>query len=198
MNDWTRLGDWHRRAERFKDAIAVYSKAIARAGQGSASWTLFFLRGSMEERSGNWPAAEADLREALYRSPDEPAVLNYLGYSMLDRGNNVAEATQLIERAAKLRPGDGGIIDLLGWSQYRQGRFAEAVTALEQAAVIEPTDPTVTEHLGDAYWQVGRRLDAKFRWRAARDLDPSDAQRKALDAKLAYGLDAALAMVAKP
>ncbi len=194
--DWTRLGDWHRRGERFKDAIAAYDKAIAVAGQGSAGWSLFFLRGSMHERGGNWPAAEADLREALYRSPDEPTVLNYLGYSMLDRGSNLVEATKLIERAAKLRPGDGGIIDSLGWSHYRQGHFAEAVTALEQAAIIEPTDPTVTEHLGDAYWQVGRRIDARFRWRAALDLDPTPAQRKALNAKLDVGLEAALVMAA--
>jgi Flp pilus assembly protein TadD len=122
-------------------------------------------------------------------------VLNYLGYSMLDRGQGVGEAATLIERAAKLRPGDGGIIDSLGWSQYRRGRFAEAVVTLEKAAVLEPTDPMVTDHLGDAYWQVGRRIDARFRWRAALDLDPTVDQKKLLVAKLDYGLDAALAMV---
>ena len=195
--DWIRLGDWHRRGERFSDAIAAYDQAIALAGPGAAHWSLFFLRGSMHERNGNWPAAEVDLREALYRSPDEPAVLNYLGYSMLDRGSNLGEATQLIERAAKLRPGDGGIIDSLGWSYFRQGRFAEAVTVLEQAAIIETTDPTVTEHLGDAYWQVGRRIDARFRWRAALDLDPTPAQRKAILSKLDVGFEAALAMAVK-
>jgi tetratricopeptide (TPR) repeat protein len=195
-DNWMRLGDWHRRGERFTDAIAAYGKAIAYAGQGAAHWSLFFLRGSMHERRGDWPAAEADLREALYRSPDEPVVLNYLGYSMLDRGNNLGEATRLIERAAKLRPGDGGIIDSLGWSFFRQGRFVEALVALEQAATIEPTDPTVTEHLGDAYWRVGRRIDARFRWRAALDLDPTPAQRKALLSKLDVGLDAALVMAA--
>lgn len=195
-DDWMRLGDWHRRGARFTDAIAAYDKAIASAGPGAAPWSLFFLRGSMYERSGDWPAAEADLREALYRSPDEPVVLNYLGYSMLDRGGNLGEATRLIERAAKLRPGDGGIIDSLGWSLFRQGRFAEAVDALEKAAIIEPTDPTVTEHLGDAYWRVGRRIDARFRWRAALDLDPTPAQRKALLRKLDIGFDAALVMAA--
>jgi tetratricopeptide (TPR) repeat protein len=191
---WTGLGDWHRRNERLGDAAAAYDKAIAVAGPGAAGWNLFFLRGSMRERAGNWPAAEADLREALYRAPDEPTVLNYLGYSMLDRGGNPAEAARLIERAAKLRPGDGGIIDSLGWSHFRQGRFADAVAALEQAAMLEATDPTVADHLGDAYWQVGRRIEARFRWRAARDLDPSPALLKALQAKLDYGLDAALAM----
>jgi Flp pilus assembly protein TadD len=121
-------------------------------------------------------------------------VLNYLGYSLLDRGEALVEAARLVERAAKLRPGDGGIIDSLGWSQYRQGRFAEAVETLEKAAMLEPGDPTVADHLGDAYWQVGRRIDARFRWRAALDLDPDAKQKKSMTAKLDYGLDAATAM----
>jgi tetratricopeptide (TPR) repeat protein len=197
-DDWTRLGDWHRRADRFDAAIAAYGQAIARAGGADAGWGLYFLRGSMEERAGNWPAAQADLREALKRSPEEPIVLNYLGYSMLDRGENQAEAVALVERAAKLRPGDGGVIDSLGWAQYRQGRYADAVATLEKATALEPNDPTVAEHLGDAYWQVGRRIEARFRWRQALDLDPSTAQRKTLTAKLDYGLDAATALVGLP
>lgn len=193
VDDWTRLADWHRRADRFADASAAYGHAITTAGP-EASWGLYFLRGSMNERGGNWVAGEADLREALRRSPDEPIVLNYLGYSLLDRGNYAAEAAIMIQRAAKLRPGDGGIIDSLGWSQYRQGHYAEAVKTLEKASALEPGDATVTEHLGDAYWQVGRRIDARFRWRAASDLGPDDKQKKALLAKLDYGLDAAVAM----
>jgi tetratricopeptide (TPR) repeat protein len=195
VDDWTRLGDWHRKADRSVEAASAYGKAITRAGTADAGWGLYFLRGSMFERSGNWSAAQADLREALYRSPDEPVVLNYLGYSLLDRGEALEEAARLVERAAKLRPGDGGIIDSLGWSLYRQGRFAEAVETLEKAATLEPGDPTVGDHLGDAYWQVGRRIDARFRWRAALDLDPDEKQKKSMIAKLDYGLDAATAMV---
>ncbi|MBC7522126.1 MAG: tetratricopeptide repeat protein [Sandarakinorhabdus sp.] len=198
VDDWTRLGDWHRRGDRFADAIAAYGKAIALAGPANGDWGLYFLRGSMNDRAGNWAAAQADLREALYRSPDEPTVLNYLGYSLLERGESITEAAALIERAAKMRPGDGGAIDSLGWSQYRQGRFAEAVATLEKAAALEPTDPVVTDHLGDAYWRVGRRIDARFRWRAALDLDPDAKQKKAMPAKLEYGLDAALAMAPEP
>ena len=195
-DDWMRLGDWHRRASRFPDAISAYTHAITLAAPDAARWGLYFLRGSMNERAGNWSLAERDLREALVRSPDEPVVLNYLGYSLLDRTANNAEAAKLIERAAKLRPGDGGIIDSLGWSQYRSGRYAEAVGSLEKAAALEAADPVVNEHLGDAYWRTGRRIEARFRWRAALDLDPDEAQRKSLMSKLDYGLDAALAMAA--
>ncbi len=192
-DDWTRLGDWNRRGDRFDAAIANYAEAIRVAG-ADASWGLYFLRGSMNERAGHWPEAEADLRTALKLSPDEPIVLNYLGYSLLDRGEKQAEAVALVERAAKLRPGDGGVIDSLGWAQYRQGRYAEAVTTLERAQALEPNDPTLAEHLGDAYWQVGRRIEARFRWRQALDLDPTEAQKKTLNARLDYGLDAAVAL----
>jgi Flp pilus assembly protein TadD len=193
--DWTRLGDWHRRADRFGDAIAAYDRAVAlAAAEGEVPWALHFLRGSMKERSGAWPAAEADLRQALALAPDEAIILNYLGYSLLDRGLGGAEATALIARAAKLRPADGGIIDSLGWSQFKAGQFADAVVSLEKAAALEPTDPTIADHLGDAYWQAGRRIEARFRWRAALALDPDAKLAKALASKLDVGLDAALAL----
>ncbi len=193
---WTRLGDWHRRADRFADAATAYGTAINRSG-GVAPWSLLFLRGSMRERAGDWARAEADLRAALALAPQEPIVLNYLGYSLLDRGDRLDEAGALIERAAALRPDDGGIIDSLGWSLYRRGRFVEAVARLEKAAVLEPDDATIFGHLGDAYWRVGRRIEARFRWRAALDLDPSPAERTALSAKLDYGFDAAPAMMVR-
>jgi Flp pilus assembly protein TadD len=132
----------------------------------------------------------------LLRAPDEPVVLNYLGYSLLDRGGAGAEAAALIARAAKLRPGDGGITDSLGWSQFRAGRFAEAVATLEKAVTLEPEDPAIIDHLGDAYWQTGRRIEARFRWQAALALEPDDKLKAALAQKLAVGRDAALALAA--
>ncbi|MBC7505419.1 MAG: hypothetical protein H7267_06815, partial [Sandarakinorhabdus sp.] len=193
-DDWMRLGNWHRRAERFPEAIAAYDRAIAVAdAAGGARWGLLFLRGTMKERAADWPGAEADLRAALALSPDEPVVLNYLGYSMLDRGVAGQEPAVLIQRAAKLRPGDGGIIDSLGWSQFKAGRFDEAVATLEKAVALEPTDPTVADHLGDAYWQARRRIEARFRWRSALALDPDAKLKAALTSKLDVGRDAALA-----
>lgn len=194
---WLRLGDWHRRADRFAEAINAYGRAIVVADAlGADDWGLYFLRGTMKERNGDWPGAEADLRAALQRAPDEPVVLNYLGYSLLDRGAAGDEAAALIARAAKLRPGDGGITDSLGWSQFRAGRFAEAVTTLEKAAALEPEDPAIIDHLGDAYWQTGRRIEARFRWQAALALDPDPKLKAELTQKLTVGRDAALALTA--
>lgn len=192
---WSQLGDWHRRADRFAPAATAYGRAIALAdATGANAWGLYFLRGSMKERAGDWPGAEADLRTALQKAPDEPVVLNYLGYSLLDRGAVGDEPAALIARAAKLRPGDGGITDSLGWSQFRAGQFAEAVTTLEKAAVLEPEDPAIIDHLGDAYWQTGRRIEARFRWQAALALDPDAKLKAELTQKLAVGRDAALAL----
>lgn len=192
-DDWARLADWYRKADRHPEAAAAYGEALARAGD-AAGWSLWFLRGSSREQAGDWTAAEPDLRAALQRAPDEPVVLNYLGYAMLDRGQAIPEAQGLIERAAKLRPDDGFIVDSLGWAYFRTGQFDRAVATLERAVAAEPGDPTINEHLGDAYWRLGRRIEARHRWRASLDLEPSAAQRVSVTAKLDYGLDVALAM----
>lgn len=205
--DWTGLADWHRRADRHAEAAATYGVAIERfgAGLGAAAWNLHFLRGMMRDRAGDWPGAEADLRAALALMPDEPTVLNYLGYTLLERnpqpGARASEARSLIEKAAQLRPGDGGIVDSLGWMQLRLGEVDKAVTTLERAVSLEPQDPTITSHLGDAYWRQGRRIEARFRWRQALAMaatGPAAAdERRQLQARLDYGLDAAGAMLAQ-
>ncbi len=166
-DDWQRLGDLERKLGNQAAAAAVdYGQAIALAGD-KAGWQLYFLRGSALEQAGDWARGEADLRTALKLAPDEPTVLNYLGYALLDRGQKLPEAQALIATAAKLRPDDGFIADSLGWAWYRTGDVARAVPQLERAVRLEPGDATINDHLGDAYWRAGRRLEARFRWRAA-------------------------------
>lgn len=204
--DWSSLAAWHQRAERYADAAAAYGVAIDRfgAGLGATAWNLHYLRGMMRDRAGDWPGAEADFRAALVLVPDEPSVLNYLGYTLLERhqqaGPRAREARALIEKAASLRPGDGGIIDSLGWMQLRLGDVDKAVISLERAVSLEPQDPTIMGHLGDALWQQGRRIEARFRWRQALTLTAAGGaaadERRQLQARLDYGLDAASAMLA--
>ena len=196
-DDWVRLGDLDRKLSQYAAAASAYDRAIAVAGT-AAPWPLYFLRGSAYEQGGDWVRAEPDLRVALKLAPQEPAVLNYLGYALLDRGLKLAEAQSLIETASRLRPDDGFITDSLGWAYFRTNQFAKAVPVLERAAAAEPGDPTLNEHVGDAYWRVGRRIEARFRWRAALDLDPTPAQKVELAAKLNYGLDVAMAQAASP
>ena len=185
----TRLGDIYRSRKRFAESVEAYDAAIARLGAIEARhWRLLFSRGISLERSKNWPRAEKDLLAALELSPDEPYLLNYLGYSWIDQGIRLEDGRRMIERAVELEPQSGAIVDSLGWALYRIGDYAAAVTQLERAVELEPLDPTVNDHLGDAYWRVGRRNEAMFQWRRALNLDPEPDQVAIIEGKLADGL----------
>lgn len=191
------LGETLRRLERHEEAVAAYSAAIELLDEPRPQdWYLYFLRGVGYEKLGKPAATEADLRQALALNPNEPNVLNYLGYLYLEQQRNLDEAKRLISRAVELRPDDGFIIDSLGWAYFMSGQYDEAVRHLEQAVAVEPGDPTINEHLGDAYWRVGRTIEARFRWKAAMDGEPEAVQSRRLTAKLDLGLDIAAAAAA--
>ena len=116
--------------------------------------------------------AEADMKKALELFPDQPLVLNYLGYSWIDQGVHLEEGMNMIRRAVEQRPDDGYIVDSLGWAYFRTGNYEEAVKNLERAVELKADDPTINDHLGDAYWRVGRTLEAHFQWSHAKDFNP--------------------------
>ena len=186
-------GDALRREEQFKASAEAYDRAVAMiATPTERHWGVFYSRGVAHERSGQWPKAEADFRQALALSPDQPQVLNYLGYSFVDRGENLEEALALIERAVAARPDAGYIIDSLGWAYFRLGRYDDAAAQMERASLLEPVDPVVTDHLGDVYWAVGRELEARFQWRRALSFEPEEDDAQRIRRKLEVGLDAVL------
>lgn len=183
------LGNVLRSHEDFAGAREVYSQGIATLDAPQRDhWTLYYFRGIANERTDHWDEAEADFQQALELYPDQPLVLNYLGYSWVDKHMNIDEAVEMIQKAVSQRPDDGYIVDSLGWAYYRLGRFDEAVQELERAVELRSSDPVINDHLGDAYWQVGRRLEAKFQWSHALDLDPTPEDRVAIETKLKDGL----------
>ncbi|MDX2142022.1 MAG: tetratricopeptide repeat protein [Rhodospirillaceae bacterium] len=185
------MGDLLRRDEKFVDAIAAYDKAMEIYGPaGEKNWALLYTRGIALERAKQWDRAEADFKRALEINPDHPDVLNYLGYSWIDRGENLDEARRLIELAYAKSPDNGYIVDSLGWAMYLAGDYKGAVEKLERAVELRPGDATLNDHLGDAYWKVGRRNEARFQWRHALTLDPDEKQKVSLKAKLEQGLAA--------
>ncbi|HYD86464.1 MAG TPA: tetratricopeptide repeat protein [Vitreimonas sp.] len=179
------LADMYRNLGRYDEAEPIYTRLIAQHGD---DWRLYFARANARERLGRWPEAEADLQRALELSPEQPDVMNYLGYSWVDRGENLQEGLAMIRRAVDLRPTSGAIIDSLGWAYYRMGDYAQALDQLERAVEIEPADPTLNDHLGDVYWRLGRRIEARFQWQRALTLEPDNAE--AIRAKLENGLPA--------
>lgn len=189
---WIQMGDNALSDERFLQAVDAYSEAIGRTGPLNRShWILFYSRGVAYERAGRWDKAEADLQKALMLAPAEPLTLNYLGYSWLERGKNIPEATEMLKRALQLSPNDGYIADSLGWAYYLHRQYEKAAKMLEVAVSLEPGSATINDHLGDAYWRTGRKREAQYQWSKALavndDLPPAD--KKRLDAKIEKGLD---------
>jgi tetratricopeptide (TPR) repeat protein len=184
------LGNIERSRKKFADCAQTYSQAIdALTDLSDKNNTVYYYyRGICEERSKQWSKAEADMRKALELQPEQPHVLNYLGYSWIDQGINLDEGMKMIKRAVDQRPDDGYIVDSLGWAYYRIGNYEDAVKNLERAIDLRAEDPTINDHLGDAYWRIGRTLEAKFQWAHARDLKPEPEELPKIQAKIDNGL----------
>ncbi|WP_374570024.1 tetratricopeptide repeat protein [Phenylobacterium sp.] len=180
------LADLLRADERYGEAADILSGLIAE--ESEPDWRLLYARGVCYERVGRWPDAEADMQAALKLRPDEPELLNYLGYSWIDRGEHLKEALAMVEKAVAADPHNGAMIDSLGWAHYRLGDYAKAVDLLEEAIELEAGDPEINNHLGDAYWRVGRRDEARFQWKRVLTLNPDDKIKADAEAKLASGL----------
>ncbi|MER9130038.1 tetratricopeptide repeat protein [Mesorhizobium sp. M0768] len=189
MRAYLALGGVYSSKEDFRSAANLYDKAVeVLKTPTAANWNIFYQRGIAYERLKEWPKAEPNFRKALELYPDQPQVLNYLGYSWVDKNMNLKEGLAMIQKAVDLRPSDGYIVDSLGWAYYRLGQFDDAVREMERAVSLKPEDPVLNDHLGDAYWRVGRKLEATFQWNQARDLKPDPDVLAALQQKLMKGL----------
>lgn len=175
--------DYVEMALTYETAISVIGPVPTRN-----DWNLFFQAGIANERLKRWPKAEAHFKRALELFPDQPQVMNYLGYSWIDMNINLEEGMDLIRAAVDLRPNDGYIVDSLGWAHYRLGQYEDAVRELERAVELKPADPTINDHLGDAYWRVGRELEATFQWKRALSNDPPEDLLPEIERKLIEGM----------
>lgn len=183
------LADTLRLQGRGAEALESYDAALALIPDGDRSgWRVRFLRGVTAQSLGDWPAAEADLRAAYALNPDDAGLLNFLGYGLVERGENLDEALAMIVRAVEMEPEDGAILDSYGWALYRLGRVQEAVVPMERAALLTPENAVVNDHLGDVYWSVGRILEAHFQWRRALSFTTDEGEAAAIRAKLEDGL----------
>jgi tetratricopeptide (TPR) repeat protein len=191
MRAYVALGSVYASEKDFRSAAELYDRAVAHIGDPDrADWNIFYQRGIAYERLKEWEKAEPNFKKALELYPNQPQVLNYLGYSWVDMGIHLKEGLELIKTAVELRPSDGYIVDSLGWAYYKLGRYDDAVEELERAVSLKPGDPVLNDHLGDAYWRVGRKLEATFQWSHASDLDPEPELLAEVQRKLTSGLPA--------
>lgn len=189
-NDQTALvnqADIYRANDRYEDSVKVLDGLIARQGE-SPDWRLLYMRGVSLQAADRWPEAERDLKAALAQAPDEPELLNFLGYSWIDRGEHLEEALDMVKRAVAANPRSGAIVDSLGWAYYRLGDYKNAVAQLERAVELDAADPDINNHLGDAYWQVGRQVEARYQWARVLTLQPDDKMKLLVETKLKQGL----------
>lgn len=187
------LGDALRREERYEEAAASYSQVIDRIQEATrGDWRSYYVRGIAYERTGEWDKAEADFRKALELQPEQPLVLNYLGYSLVELNLKIDEAKDMIERALAGDPDNGFITDSLGWVLYRTGQFEDAVPHMERAVELMPSDPVINDHLGDVLWKVGRKNEAVFQWKRALSFEPEEKDATRIRRKLDVGLDVVL------
>ncbi len=192
------LGNIMRERKQYAACADAYTKAVdLQPNPTRANWTTYYFRGICYERNKQWANAEADMKKALELYPEQPHVLNYLGYSWIDQGVHLDDGMSMIKRSVEQRPDDGYIVDSLGWAYYRLGNYDEAVKNLERAVELKPVDPTINDHLGDVYWKVDRMLEAKFQWSHARDLKPDDDELKTIEEKLKNGLPTSAADATK-
>jgi len=188
------LGDALRADGKCDAAITAYGAAIATiVTPGPGDWPLYYRRGGCAQVVGDWAAAETDLSFGLTLAPDEPRLLNELGYAWVDRGENLDRALEMLRRAVAGAPDQGYILDSLAWAYYRLGQYDQAVAPQEAASQLMPVDPVVTDHLGDIYWAVGRVREAEYQWHRALSFKPEEKDAARIRLKLEKGLDAVLA-----
>ncbi len=186
---WIALGDAYRANDKYAEAVQAYDKAVARLGTPvKQDWTLYYARAMAKERLGQLDSSEDDIEIGLKLSPDQPELLNYLGYSWVDRGRRIPEALAMLKKARSLRPYDGYIVDSVGWAYYKLGRYEDAAKALGAAVLLVPGDPTINDHYGDALWRAGRKIEARFQWNHALAFSDSETDKAAITRKLKSGL----------
>ncbi|WP_343347402.1 tetratricopeptide repeat protein [Sphingomicrobium sp. XHP0239] len=183
--DHARLGDALSAAGNHADAADAYAYA---RGDRRDDWQLYFLEAAQREQADEWPAARSLFQHALALAPDQPLVLNYLGYAMLEAGEDTGLASAFIRKASALSPDSPAITDSLGWALYKIGDVDGAIEALARASQQAPSDPEIHEHYGDALFAAGHRMDARFAWNAALVYADEDAARTRIEDKIAYGL----------
>jgi tetratricopeptide (TPR) repeat protein len=189
LEAWTALADLRLSIERYEGAIDAYDRAIRLTpDRDDRLVDLYFSRGITYQSLDRWNAAERDFQDALAIDDERADILNFLGYSWVDRGLNLDQAVTMLEKARSLRPLDGYIADSVGWAYYKLGRYEEAAEVLEQAVQLAPGASEINDHLGDAYWMIGRKLDAQFEWMHALNLDPGPEARPIIERKLRIGL----------
>ena len=184
------LANFFKDREYYQESIKYYSLALQNIKQNHFLFSkILDRRGTSYERLGDWDNAEKDLKESLRILPDQPHVLNYLGYSWIDRGINIDKALEMIIRANELKKNDGYITDSLGWAFYVKKNYIDAEKFLQRAVEILPLDPIINDHYADTLWMLNKHIQARYFWKHVLGLDTVEQKLKDnVSKKLIFGI----------
>jgi len=184
------LANFFKDREYYQESIKYYSLALQNIKQNHFLFSrILDRRGTSYERLGDWDNAEKDLKESLRILPDQPHVLNYLGYSWIDRGINIDKALEMIIRANELKKNDGYITDSLGWAFYVKKNYLDAEKFLQRAVEILPLDPIINDHYADTLWMLNKHIQARYFWKHVLGLDTVEQKLKDnVSKKLIFGI----------
>jgi len=184
------LANFFKDREYYQESIKYYSLALQNIKQNHFLFSkILDRRGTSYERLGDWDNAEKDLKESLRILPDQPHVLNYLGYSWIDRGINIDKALEMIIRANELKKNDGYITDSLGWAFYVKKNYLDAEKFLQRAVEILPLDPIINDHYADTLWMLNKHIQARYFWKHVLGLDSVEQKLKDnVSKKLIFGI----------
>ena len=184
------LANFFKDREYYQESIKYYSSALQYIKQDHFLFPkILDRRGTSYERLGDWDNAEKDLKESLRILPDQPHVLNYLGYSWIDRGINIDKALEMIIRANELKKNDGYITDSLGWAFYVKKNYLDAEKFLQRAVEILPLDPIINDHYADTLWMLNKHIQARYFWKHVLGLDTVEQKLKDnVSKKLIFGI----------
>ncbi len=185
------LANFAKNSKLYEISIKYYSEILKELDNQSNLYAkILYRRGGSYERIGNYKKADDDLLNSLNINPNDPYVMNYLGYSWLERNINIKEAFILLEKANKKKKDDPYITDSIGWAYYLTGNFKKAEKFLRKAVLLMPDDPIVNDHYGDILWKLNRKIEARYFWKSVLKLEETEAEmRNKIKQKLIIGLE---------
>lgn len=171
------VSGFYERQGRLGDAVALFQGALKGRPDDH---TLRFSLAVTLERHGDWTQAVKEMRAVLTGDPRNAAALNFVAYTLAERGGDLAEAEQLMKEALAVRPESPAFLDSMGWVLHKKGDTAGALDYLERAVSGSPDEPTLLEHLGEASMKAGKKARALDAFRRAVQLlkdNPDSAER---------------------
>jgi len=166
---WWALASVYQNEKNWPSALHAYTRILEIEGESNKKYAsdVYFARAFIYGEQKKFNLAESDLQHALELNPDNPMLLNHLGYQLLDRDHMLDRGFELVQKAYQLKANDPHIIDSMAYAYYRKAEYQKALPLAEKTVDIMPQSSVANAHLGDIYQALGRHREAVFQYKKA-------------------------------